>query len=79
MRQDPDVPFGSVVYHNANSPEHGADIMTPHVNNFMSLGGVTDKDLAEYGLATQTTLKTATINFDSNFKPYAGGDTNPFL
>ena len=31
--------------------------------------------------ATQTTLKTATINFDSNFKPYEAqiaGESNPF-
>ena len=48
------------------------------MNNFMSLGGVMDKDIAEYGLATQTTIKTATINFDSNFKPYAGTDSNNF-
>ena len=85
MREDPDVPFGSVVYHNAGggSEEQVDRAEGANVNNFMSLGGVMDKsnfdkDMAEYGLATQTTIKTATINFDSNFKPYAGTDSNNF-
>ena len=63
-----------MVYHNES--QEGVD---PQVNNFMSIGGVTDKDLQEYGTATQTSLKTATINFDSGFKPYAACDTQSHL
>ena len=43
--QDPNVPFGSVVYHNVEE-----NPTTPQYNNFLSIGGATDKDFSEYGL-----------------------------
>ena len=47
VRQDPDVPFGSVVYHNLEE-----NPTTLKVNNFLSIGGATDKEFSEYGLGS---------------------------
>ena len=65
--------FSSVVYHDCQAGSQEAVSTAPCVNNFMSIGGsVTgsneEGELYEYGLYTQTSLKTVTLtnpHFDS--------------
>jgi len=69
MAQDANKPTGSGGFQSS-----GAAV--PRVNNFMS---ISEADVREYGLETQTTLKTATINFDSQGKRFDGDPSQVYF